>query len=147
MHAFEQLDINLEVEWNLSLLLLSLELHSLVLLLGNLLGQQFADFAVLADVGQDLVGLLDLAQAEGAQADLDQGAVVQNLIFDGLGLDQRAQVRLHQRVTGLAQMVVDCKVVNEHQCGTHALSWAAPLVNLLDKVAHQLLGVILEHKH
>lgn len=44
-------------------------------------------------------------------------------------------------------MVVDCQVVHEHQGGTHALSRAAPLVNLLDKVAHQLLGVIPEHKH
>lgn len=95
VHTFKQLNVDLEVEGNLSLLLLSLKLYSLVLLLGNLLSQEFAVFAVLADVGQNLVGFLDLAQAEGAQADLDQGAVVQNLVFHGLRLDQRAQVRLH----------------------------------------------------
>lgn len=88
VYTFEKLNVDLEVERNLSLLFLGFELNGLVLLLRNLLGQKFAVLAVLADVGQDLMGLLNLAQTESTKADLDQGTVVKDLIFYGLGLNQ-----------------------------------------------------------
>lgn len=61
MHTFQKLNVDLEVERNLSLFFFSFEFDGLVLLLRNLLGQKFAVLAVLADVGQDLMGFFYLA--------------------------------------------------------------------------------------
>lgn len=56
-------------------------------------------------------------------------------------------MRLHEGVAGLAQLIVNCKVVNQHQSCTDALSRAAPLVDLAHEFRDQGLRVVLEHKN
>ena len=102
MNALEKLHIQLEVEGHLPLLFLGLLLNCLILKGGDLLSQEFAVLGILADVRQTLVGLFDLASAEGRDSDLNKSAIVHDLVVNGLSADLLGHMHLHQQITSFS---------------------------------------------
>lgn len=94
----ENLQVNLHVEGDLSLVLLLLVLTGLIKLSAEPLGKELLVLRVVADVGKQVVSFLDLAKSESGKSSLSEGTVVKDLVID-LG-EVGADVGLHHDVLG-----------------------------------------------
>mmetsp|Transcript_154639 Transcript_154639/g.495820 ORF Transcript_154639/g.495820 Transcript_154639/m.495820 type:complete len:575 (-) Transcript_154639:541-2265(-) len=145
MGAVQHLEIDVHVVRQLTQALRSFLLRSLVLepAEGETLGQQLTVLAVHAHVHHAAVGILDLTQAEGAQAHLGQASVVENLHVN-VGLPRLLlQVREVQQIPRLLEVVVQCQVEDLAQQGPALTSDVSRGEDILGQLAHEgcrLLG-------
>ncbi len=87
MDALQNLDVNLEMVRDLSLLFLSFKFLRLIKASREFLGNKLTMARMLADFVQQIVGLLNFSKAELGKANFDKGPIVKNLIVDGLHSD------------------------------------------------------------
>ena len=82
IHAVNDFQIDLQMRWNESLLLFVFFLASLLLLLSEVAGslcKTFFEFWTLAYINEDLVAFVEETKSEGAQTDLDDCSVINDL--------------------------------------------------------------------
>jgi len=96
----------------LSLSLLLFRGEDLESLLVNALSEQFLDALSGKDFLKGRLCLLDQAAPEGAQAKLNDGAIVQDLGSNIRGVDRLLEMRHEQHVTRGVKVVVESVVVN-----------------------------------
>mmetsp|Transcript_30561 Transcript_30561/g.46858 ORF Transcript_30561/g.46858 Transcript_30561/m.46858 type:complete len:536 (-) Transcript_30561:788-2395(-) len=114
VHAVEDLQVDVKVRGHVTLLLLDLVLEGLLELLGvvaDALSQALLQLGRLAHVHEQGVALVEQAEAEGGEADLHDGSVVQDLVRDLLLRDDRRQAGLHYQVLRFEVLLVDGQVV------------------------------------
>lgn len=122
VNALKQLEVDVHVEGQLALLLQALLLgrNLAVSLHHDTLSEQLLLAAAAADLLQGVLSIVDEALAEGAETDLDEGSVVQDLALDVEAGDSLLQVRHEHHVTSLVVVIVQSKEVDlgEQSSGT-----------------------------
>lgn len=97
--AVKNLQVNLHMEGNLSLVFLKLIFASFVQLSAETLSKEFLVLGVVANIGKQVVSLLDSAKSEGSKTSLGEGTIVENLIIDHVAVG--INVRLQHDVFGI----------------------------------------------
>lgn len=87
------------MEGNLSLVFLKLIFASFVQLSAEALSKEFLVLGVVANIGKQVVSLLDSAKSEGSKTSLGEGTIVENLIIDHVAVG--INVRLQHNVFGI----------------------------------------------
>lgn len=122
VNTLEQLEVNMHVEGQLALLLQALLLGRdlAVSLHHDTLSEQLLLAAAAANLLQGVLSIVDEALAEGAETDLDESSVVQDLALDVEAGDSLLQVRHEHHVTSLVVVVVQGEEVDlgEQSSGT-----------------------------
>ena len=117
--ALQKLEVDVHVEWKLTLLLEALLLwRDLVVALDHdTLCQQLLLASGAADLLESVLGLVDESGAESAKTDLNKGSVEENLGVDVEVADRLLQVRHEHHVASLVVVVMESQEVNLAQHG------------------------------
>ena len=109
--ALEKLEVNVHVEWNLTLNLFLFKLNRLVWLSADALSKDLSQSGSTLNVHKDIMTVLNQAKAESCDADLGHSAIVQNLRADILKMDAFTHVSLKNQVSSFKESAVDTVVI------------------------------------
>lgn len=144
VHTLEELEVDVHVERQLSLLLEALLLgrHLVISLHHDTLSKQLLLTAAAADLLQSVLSLVDKTLSEGTETNLDQSSVVEDLALDIEIGDVLLQMRHQHHITSLVVLAVEGEEVDlaQHSAGTdNTLAVAEKIVaENVDKVASVL---------
>jgi hypothetical protein len=123
VHTLKELEVDVHVERQLSLLLEALLLgrHLVVSLHHDALGEQLLLAATAANLLEGVLSLVNETLAESTETNLDQSSVVKDLALDVKVGDVLLKMRHQHHVTSLVVLAVEGKEVNltQHSSGTN----------------------------
>ncbi len=105
------MEVNVHVEWNLTLNLFLFKLNRLVWLSADTLSKDFSQSRSTLDVNKDIMTFLNHAKAESCDADLGHSAIVENLGTDILKMNAFTNMSLKDQVSSFEESAVDTMVI------------------------------------
>jgi hypothetical protein len=111
IYALEKLEVNVHVEWNLTLNLFFFKLNRLVWLSADALSKDLSKSWSTLNVNKDVMTVLNHAKAESCDADLGHSAIVKNLGTDILKVNAFTNVSLKDQVSSFEESAVDTVVI------------------------------------
>jgi hypothetical protein len=111
IYALEKLEVNVHVEWNLTLNLFLFKLNRLIWLSADALSKDLSKSRSTLNVNKDIMAFLNHAKAESCDADLGHSAIVKDLGTDILKVNAFANVSLKDQVSSFEESAVDTMVI------------------------------------
>jgi hypothetical protein len=111
IYALEKLEVNVHVEWNLTLNLFLFKLNRLVWLSADALSKDLSKSRSTLYVNKDIMAVLNHAKAESCNADLGHSAIVENLGPNILKVNAFTYVSLKDQISSFEESAVDTVVI------------------------------------